>query len=44
MKERRGTSGNVTREIQNIYHDLIRGKAAKYERWREYVDESQGKK
>ena len=36
-----GKSGKVTREIQNVYHDLIRGKVAKYEGWCEYVDESQ---
>ncbi|MBL8109006.1 MAG: branched-chain amino acid transaminase [Anaerolineales bacterium] len=32
-----GTSGKVTREIQNVYHDAIRGKVAKYEGWCEYV-------
>ena len=32
-----GKSGKVTREIQNVYHDLIRGKVAKYEHWCEYV-------
>ncbi len=32
-----GKSGKVTREIQNIYHDLIRGKVEKYEKWCEYV-------
>ena len=35
-----GKSGKVTREIQNVYHDLIRGKVAKYEHWCEYVDEA----
>lgn len=39
-----GKSGKVTREIQNVYHDLIRGKVAKYEHWCEYVDESQAVK
>lgn len=32
-----GKSGKVTREIQNVYHDAIRGKVAKYESWCEYV-------
>ena len=32
-----GKSGKVTREIQNIYHDAIRGKVAKYENWCDYV-------
>ncbi len=32
-----GTSGKVTREIQNVYHDAIRGKVAKYESWCDYV-------
>ena len=32
-----GKSGKITREIQNVYHDLIRGKVAKYESWCEYV-------
>ena len=36
-----GKSGKVTGEIQNVYHDLIRGKVAKYESWCEYVDEGQ---
>jgi len=34
-----GKSGKVTREIQNVYHDAIRGKVAKYEDWCEYVEE-----
>jgi len=33
-----GKSGKVTREIQNVYHDTIRGKVEKYEKWCEYVD------
>jgi len=28
-----GKTGPVTREIQNVYHDLIRAKVAKYEEW-----------
>ena len=32
-----GKSGKVTREIQNVYHDAIRGKVKKYEAWCEYV-------
>ena len=32
-----GKTGPVTRAIQNVYHDLIRGKVAKYESWCEYV-------
>jgi branched-chain amino acid aminotransferase len=35
-----GTTGPVTRAIQNVYHDLIRGKVAKYEGWCEYVEET----
>ncbi len=31
-----GKSGKVTREIQNVYHDAIRGKVAKYESWCDY--------
>lgn len=34
-----GKSGKVTREIQNVYHDAIRGRIAKYEAWCDYVDE-----
>ena len=33
-----GRTGPVTRAIQNVYHDTIRGKVAKYEKWCEYVD------
>jgi len=36
-----GKTGPVTREIQNMYHDLIRGKVAKYEEWCEYVEEKE---
>ncbi|MBL8098225.1 MAG: branched-chain amino acid transaminase [Anaerolineales bacterium] len=32
-----GKSGKITREIQNVYHDAIRGKIAKYESWCDYV-------
>jgi branched-chain amino acid aminotransferase len=32
-----GKTGPVTREIQKVYHDLIRGKVAKYEAWCDYV-------
>lgn len=34
-----GKSGKVTREIQNVYHDAIRGKLPKYEQWCDYVEE-----
>jgi len=36
-----GKTGPVTRAIQNVYHDLIRGKVAKYEDWCEYVEEKE---
>lgn len=32
-----GKSGRITREIQNVYHDAIRGKVKKYEHWCDYV-------
>lgn len=32
-----GKSGKITREIQNVYHDAIRGKVKKYEAWCDYV-------
>ena len=32
-----GKSGKITREIQNVYHEAIRGKVAKYEKWCEVV-------
>ncbi len=32
-----GKSGKVTREIQTVYHDAIRGKLAKYEAWCDFV-------
>lgn len=32
-----GKSGKITREIQNVYHEAIRGKVAKYESWCDYV-------
>ncbi|HZM24091.1 MAG TPA: branched-chain amino acid transaminase [Anaerolineales bacterium] len=34
-----GKSGKITREIQNVYHDAIRGKLANYEQWCDYVEE-----
>ena len=36
-----GKTGPVTRAIQNVYHDLIRGKVAKYEEWCDYVEEKE---
>lgn len=35
-----GKTGPVTRAIQNVYHDLIRGRVSKYEEWCEYVEET----
>jgi branched-chain amino acid aminotransferase len=32
-----GVMGPVTRQIQDVYHDAIRGMVAKYERWCDYV-------
>jgi branched-chain amino acid aminotransferase len=32
-----GKTGAVTRKLQNVYHDAIRGKLHKYEEWCEYV-------
>ena len=32
-----GKTGKVTREIQTVYHDAIRGKVKKYEEWCDYV-------
>ena len=32
-----GKTGEVTRKIQDVYHDAIRGKVAEYESWCEYV-------
>lgn len=34
-----GKTGPITRAIQNVYHDMIRGKIAKYEDWCEYVEQ-----
>ena len=34
-----GKTGPITRAIQNVYHDLIRGKLPKYEEWCDYVEE-----
>lgn len=39
-----GKTGPVTRQIQKVYHDAIRGKIAKYESWCDYVDTSQSVK
>jgi branched-chain amino acid aminotransferase len=33
-----GTTGPVTRAIQNVYHDAIRGRLPKYEAWCDYVE------
>jgi branched-chain amino acid aminotransferase len=33
-----GRTGPVTRKIQDVYHDAIRGKIGKYEMWCDYVD------
>ncbi len=32
-----GKMGRITREIQNAYHDAVRGKIAKFESWCDYV-------
>ena len=34
-----GKTGPITRAIQNVYHDAIRGKVEKYEAWCDYVEE-----
>jgi branched-chain amino acid aminotransferase len=34
-----GKTGPVTRAIQSVYHDLIRGRVSKYEAWCDYVEE-----
>jgi branched-chain amino acid aminotransferase len=36
-----GKTGNVTRALQKVYHEAIRGKVAKYEYWCDYVKVSQ---
>lgn len=33
-----GKTGKVTREIQKAYHDAIRGRSAKYEKWCDFVN------
>ncbi|HKI54614.1 MAG TPA: branched-chain amino acid transaminase [Anaerolineales bacterium] len=33
-----GKSGRITGEIQNVFHDAIRGKNKKYEAWCDYVE------
>jgi branched-chain amino acid aminotransferase len=35
-----GQTGPVTRAIQKVYHDAIRGRVGKYEGWCDYVDVS----
>lgn len=32
-----GRTGPITRKIQNVYHDAIHGRTAKYESWCDYV-------
>ena len=39
-----GKTGPVTRQIQKVYHDAIRGKIPQYESWCDYVDASQSVK
>lgn len=34
-----GKTGPITRAIQQVYHDAIRGKVEKYEQWCDYVEE-----
>lgn len=36
-----GKTGPVTRAIQKVFHDAIRGKNPKYEHWADYVNASQ---
>jgi branched-chain amino acid aminotransferase len=36
-----GKTGPVTRAVQNVYHDAIRGKVEKYEHWCDYVEEEE---
>ncbi|HUH97062.1 MAG TPA: branched-chain amino acid transaminase [Anaerolineales bacterium] len=36
-----GKTGPVTRSLQKVYHDAIRGKLPQYESWCDYVDVSQ---
>jgi branched-chain amino acid aminotransferase len=36
-----GKTGPVTRAIQNVYHDAIRGRIEKYEAWCDYVEEEE---
>ncbi len=33
-----GKTGPVTRAVQNVYHDAIRGRVKKYEEWCDYVE------
>jgi branched-chain amino acid aminotransferase len=32
-----GKTGPITKKIQDVYHDAIRGKVKKYEEWCDYV-------
>ena len=34
-----GVTGPVTRQIQKIYHDAIRGRMRQYQQWCDYVEE-----
>ncbi|HSL27596.1 MAG TPA: branched-chain amino acid transaminase [Anaerolineales bacterium] len=36
-----GRTGPVTRSIQTVYHDLIRGRVDKYQDWCDYVEEKE---
>ncbi len=36
-----GRTGPVTRAIQHVYHDAIRGKLEKYDAWCDYVEEQE---
>lgn len=36
-----GKTGQITRSIQKVFHDAIRGKNPKYENWVDYVNASQ---
>jgi branched-chain amino acid aminotransferase len=33
-----GKAGRITREIQTVFYDAIRGKSARYEKWCDYVN------
>ena len=34
-----GKTGPITRAIQNVFHDAIRGKLAQYDNWLSYVEQ-----